>query len=82
MIGCQSEPQRPPAEPPKTVVVQVPIDGKPCINKSDLPARPTLTKVDVKKASTAQLAAAISIDDRNRAEYEQKLEAAILSCLH
>jgi hypothetical protein len=82
VTACQSAPQPLPAEPPKTVVVRVPVDGKPCLNKADLPAAPVATRVDTKTASTAQLAAAVSVDQRNQDEYLQKLNAAILSCLH
>lgn len=58
------------------------IVSKPCLTAADLPTRPTPTAVDISRASTAQLAAAVSIDARKEREYQQQLEAVIQSCLH
>ena len=84
MIACQTTPEPlrlQVAEPAKVITVEK-IVSKPCLVAADLPAKPPLTKVDIKTASKAQVAAAVSIDSRNQREYQQKVDAVLLACLH
>lgn len=81
-MACQSVPEQPRlqvVEPPKVVTVEK-IVAKPCLTVADLPAAPALVKIDTKTASTAQLAAATSINAREREDYLRRLEAVLLQC--
>ena len=84
MIACQTtppEPARLQVDQPARVIEVEKIVATPCITRADLPVAPTPTKVDIKTASKRQVAAAVSIDDRQQREYTQKLEAMLLKCL-
>lgn len=81
-MACQSVPEQPRlqvAEPPKVITVEK-VVAKPCLTVADLPAAPALVTIDTGKASTAQLAAAASINAREREAYLRRLEAVLLQC--
>lgn len=84
VIACQSAPEPKRLEitqPVRTEVVKIAV-AQPCISKADLPPAPQPTKLDLKTASKAQVAAAAGLDLRAQDEYAAKLDALIKPCLH
>jgi len=65
--------------PPKVERVEV-VVARPCVSIADIPAPPVPTKIDIAKADTRQLAAAISVDVRQQDVYIEKVHAMLQSC--
>ena len=84
VIACQTMPEQPRlqvVEAPKVETIKVPVP-QPCVSRSDLPPAPRPTKIDLKTASKAQVAAAAGLDLRAQDEYIAKINAMLAPCLH
>ncbi len=65
--------------PPKVERVEV-LVTKPCVAKADLPVVPKPTRLDVNKADTRQLAAAMAVDLKQQDIYILRAQALLASC--
>lgn len=81
MTACATpeQPRLQVVSPPKVERVEV-VVARPCIAAADVPTPPVPTKIDIAKADTRQLAAAVSIDVRQQDVYIEKMHALLQSC--
>jgi hypothetical protein len=85
LAGCaHNPPVVPPAREVVTKVqverVEVPVRMA-CINAADVPAKPQPTRVDISKADTRQLAAAIAADLLAADAYMARMDIVIAQCV-
>lgn len=85
LAGCaHNQPVMPPARDVVTQVkverVEVPVRVA-CVNAADVPAKPNPTPIDISKADTRQLAAAVAADLLAMDAYTARLEIVMKQCV-
>jgi hypothetical protein len=81
LSGCATEPTKSAPVVTRVVTERVEIPLRvPCVKAADVPPRPKMTAVDIAKADTRQLAAALAADVLAYDLYADRVDALLKAC--